>query len=400
MARKRTSKKKSLPTPKQRKLVVKPIPDLTTKVELREQMDPSPKNLAESSIDINIVDDGSTPEQKAIKEASVEANKLMKDEAILAAVKSLITFRRGYTIVYTELQNMIASKGENVNPMVEDFLVQYAMYEASKPFNEHQFMQGMIGVVMPYMAEIVDKHSAAEKQQQLDDRYVADEARRKLSIPIGFNCVLGKKDHSLERERSLILTGWRNALLWLVDRIIEEINEFMVIRFMLQAPKIKEQQSNLIRLGPNQWEGCADTQKKLALCMGTYVADKLSSQPDLLIIDDLGHTFTAGFIGRPFAANAGDAHKHLRRWCNEAGSGLIGLIPFDDQVVPDLSTPEWEQLRTFTYLRGITVQASAKDLPPNKYRIIIGNHLAIFDVDKTILDNYGHGKIILPSGII
>lgn len=403
MAKKRSKKNKEFEQPKHKSIPVKPVPDMSRRILGTDSSGDFGILSNNASITKeNIFVEDATPEQRQIKETGKEACKLLEEDGVLALVQSLVTFRRGYTIAYRELQELLDNKrksleekGESFNNFIEDFLIQYSMYEASKAFNEHNFMRELVRSVMPCIATIVDKHSKEEDKAFAEERINIDTERRVRKIPLGFKFDIFQEDDCFAKDRSLVLVGWYNALYWLVDNIVNTItsngeNRYTVVRFMSQAPKAKDQQSNVIRIGPNQWKGCADSQKKLAVCMGTYVADKISAQPDLLIVDNLADAYTLGIIGRPSAANAGDAHKQLRRWCNDAGCALICLIPFEEQDYEcDISEPQWEQLRTFTYLR-LVVTPEIND----KYNLIVGHNASAFKLDKTILDNYSRGNII------
>ena len=392
-------------------LTVKPIPDLSKRDLLKTPDNGSTLNLGNLRASPLLL---LTPEQRAIKEAGEVADELLAVEGeIFDAVQTMIALRRGYAIAYREYLDLLAKKreemefkGETLTPMIEDFLVQYAMYESSKAFSEHQFMNAMINIGLRWLTDVIDRHTQQEQQERKEAYERAEEQRRKRPVPIGFRHSPQQEAPYLDKSRTLVLTGWSNALLWLVENVVcanvlgtvcgaDEGGAFQIVRFMRTSPKSKDQDRQLIRLGANNWKGCGDSVKKLARTMGEFVADKLSSRPDLLIVDDLAWAYTLGFVGRPEAAVAGDAQRQLRKWCDQAGCALLGLVPFPDSATPDVTAPEWEQLRTFTHLRPVRVEHADE----TKYRLVVGNDAAVFEVEKTTLDSYGHGSIILPEGV-
>lgn len=343
-----------------------------------------------------------TEEQRAVAEASRDAAQLMaENEALRRLSGAMIAFRQCYAVAYRELQSLL-EKEENLHPLTEDVIIGAAMYEASKPFDENRLMRGIADVVLPWLADVVDRHIETEQSESLKARVAAEESRRNRPVPIGFKHTQEQESPVLSRERPLVLVGWSKALLWLLDQITNSVlvsnkdQLYSVIRFMENAPKAADQHRQLIRLGKSAWAGCADSANALARCVGTYVAEKLSQPPDLLIVENLAACYTRGFTGRPDAASAGDANKTLSRWCSQAGAALIGCVPLDspdDDVA--ISGGEFEQLRTFTSLRAVHVTDA-----DTCYRITVGNYAAIFDVPKTTIDGYGTGSIVVPSGVV
>lgn len=348
------------------------------------------------------LDPDMTEEQRAVSQASKDAARLMAKEEYRRLSGAMIAFRQSYAVAYRELQRLM-EKEEGLHPMTEDVIIGAAMYEASKPFDENRLMQGVVDVVLPWLADVVDTHIEVEAGEQLKAKIEAEEARKARPVPIGLKHTQEQDAPGLDRDRPLVLVGWGKALLWLIDQICNNVliakegQLYTVIRFMETPPKSADQHRRLIRLGRSAWAGCADSQNALARCMGEYVADKLSYQPDLLIADNLAPCYTKGFIGRPDAASAGDANKTLSKWCKQAGAALIGCVPTETPEVPDIRGGEFEQLRTFTNLRAVTLADAGDD---SMYRIVVGNQAAVFDVPKDTINGYGTGGIILPPGVV
>ena len=342
-----------------------------------------------------------TEEQRNLLAAAAAADPIMKKTEMRQLIGSMIAFRQAYATAYRELQEQLAAEGEGLHPMVEDMIIQSSMYHSSKPFNEHELMQGIIETVLPWVADVIDKHSKIDMDEDKKAKIAEAEARAATPIPLGFKHSLPQEDTVLERHRPLVLVGWQPALLWLLDQITIHVMlakkpAFMLLRFMEFAPKAGSG-SHLIRLPISKWEGCCNTNKALARTMGEHVAQQLTYEPDLLICDNMVKAYTAGFFGRPDGAAAGDANKHFSAWCKLAGCGFVGGIPTQGMERPDTSGGEYEQLRTFAYLRSLAVVEEGEGLAPDHYRISLNDGIAVFDVEKSKLDHYGKPTIIVPG---
>lgn len=410
-AKKETTVRKKVTTADLRNALKVKVPDLGNRIGVLSAPPTVPERLRGrvERPSIACIADGLTPQQRAIRDAGTLAEHLLKEPEWQQVFQTLVTLRQGYAIIYRKLQEMCSvlhekfeKRGEEM-PLIEDFLIQYAAYQASIPFTEHQWMNYLINSMLPFLADVIDKHTEEDEKDAREEARQADEDRRNRPIPLGFKHTTGMDEPVLTRERSLVLVGYRPAVLWLIDQICTHVlaqNEgqlFTVVRFMNEAPKSKDQHRQLIRLGENAWTGCADSDKKLAICMGEYVADKLSAQPDMLIVDNLSPAYRLGFAGRPEAAVAGDAQRRFRKWCDQAGCAFIGGVCLPEKDAVDLTAPEFEQLRTFTHLRALRIIEEGDTIAPEKCRILLGTSAA-FDVSKEVLESYGR-TILLPANM-
>lgn len=332
-----------------------------------------------------------TPERVAVRSAADASRHLLARPEWAAVVKSMVTFRRAYAVAYRELQELVADEraagsgaARLLPDMLEDFLIQYAMYQASKPFSEHTLMRDVVEVFR-WLATLVDRHNEADASEQVEAVQRADKERRSGAISIGFRHTQYQDvGDALGRERSLVLVGWRPAVRWLLTKacVTAATEDCMVVRFAgLEVAGPGDQSARTVTVGVRHWAGCADSNRTLALCMGERVADRLSKPPDLLVVDELHRAYSLGFVGRPAAAVAGDAHKRLRKWCDTAGAALVGALGLDALAAPDLTAPEYEQLRTFTLLRPVAVTVEA-----DNYRLTVGAEASTFVVGRQELD--------------
>lgn len=338
-----------------------------------------------------------TDDQKRIELNGDELKKLVTENPRFATVlDAMAGVRRMYVVFFRELQEIVAEAraeakktGGDISDTLEDFALQYCMYEAAKPFNEHQLMQhDIMGRIVPAIAAVVDRHTQQDANDALAERAEAAMLRKDSPVQIGFSHSPHQEEPTIRRDRTLVLVGWRNAIMWIADQAIEHAvkADHQVLRFASTAPKAKDQNHAVVRVGPSGWKGCANSDRTFDLCLGQCVVNKVNKPIDLLVVDDLGATFSSSFLGRPAEASAGDGQKRIRKWADAQGIGVIGLIPLENSVAPDISGPAWEQLRTFCDLRAVTV---VRDLDSEQYRLTVGKSAAVFDVDQQVLDTYG-----------
>jgi hypothetical protein len=257
-------------------------------------------------------------------------------------------------------------------------------------------MQNFINVTLPWLADVIDACSEHDYQAELERRREAEAARGARPVPIGFKHSLQLDAPALGRDRSLVLVGWRPALMWLFDQamnaalVANDLQVYTVIRFMETAPRDKEVQPRLCRLGANAWKSCANTNDSLIAMLEKHVDERLTANPDLLMIDDLAQCYSASFVGRPAAANAGDANRMISKWCREHFCAVIGGLPQDEPGTPDISGQEYEQLKQFTWLRALHVAQEG-----DHYHLSVANATE-FRVPCDVIDAYRSSNIIVP----
>ncbi len=346
-----------------------------------------------------------TDEQKRIEECGNWYRKLvnMEDDKIVPVVAAMIAIRRTYAVALRELNEQLdALRTTHTDIPVElgDFITQMAMYESSKQFNEHTAMKGVIEGIIPWLGDVLDAHTEKEQKDELAERVTENEARKSRPVPIDCKHTPTQEGNSLGRERSLVFVGWRNAVQWLLDQICNTVlaardeQVYTVVRLMQGTPKPGDQHARFIRVGLNHWKGCANSDRDLAVMAHKNLAQSVNSPIDLLVCDDLGEAHVSAFFGRPQAAKAGDAHKRFRKWCDDISAGFLGALPQDTKTLPDFGQPEFEQLKTFSYLRPVQVLDGNTFDRDDHYRIVVGQDAAVFDVPKDILDSYGSTLIV------
>lgn len=341
-----------------------------------------------------------TEDQRAIEACCASFQTVWNEsDTFKGVVASMSYVRRMYTVLFRRLQELVVDEFQTtfgpLPPEFVDYAAGAAMASASKPFDEHSLMRGIAEVVLPTLADVVDKHSANDAEEHKATLAEANERRRSRPVPIGFKHTPTQEDTSLSRDRALVLYGWKNAVHWLLDQACTEVlkaedEPFMTVRLLTSAPKPEDQHARLVRLAPKMWSGCANSDRDLDAMSVRHIAKMAGAPVDFLVCDNLGAAFTGSFIGRPDVANAGDAHRRMMKWCKGTGAALLAAIPQAGQTLPDFTGPEFEQLKTFADLRGVSVQDYG-----DTYRIVVGGHASVFDVYKDVLDSYGAPSLIV-----
>lgn len=172
-----------------------------------------------------------TSEQLTVQAAGEAAEAYLRDDTNKRLFAVLVSIRQMYAVAYRSLQESLGAESERrvqkeeppLPAALEDFLVQYAAYAASKPFSEHTLMQSIVDATLPWLADTIDSHSAADASQEKQDRQEAELLRRSRGISIGVNYTPMQEQSDVSRTRSLVLVGWRNAVEWLLDRILAHV---------------------------------------------------------------------------------------------------------------------------------------------------------------------------------
>ena len=341
-------------------------------------------------------------EQRAFITAGAWSRVLMQKPPYKATLAAMIAARQLYAVAYAELQKLVAAEKPQPHDMTEDLLVQSAMHEAAKPFDQNAVISGFVGSVMPWLADVADAANAADAAQAMGDMEALDRERRETPLDVGFRADPQQAEPHLSRGRSLVLAGWRPAVLYVLDQIVARVlaakhNGFLatVVRLQREQPRKGEEELRYLRLGRKRWEGCCNSNNGLVRVAAEYLAPQMSHPADLVVCDDLPAAVTNAYAGKPAGAIAGDAHKRLRDWANRDGAAVAAGVPLPERDTPDVSAPEWEQLRTFATLRPVVVEER-----DDAYRLRVGNSAHHWDVPRATLDDYAGSGLIIPGGLL
>lgn len=351
-----------------------------------------------------------TPEQKEMKACGRHLKAIAADNPdINALIATMTAARRCYIIAYQELnaalEEAAAKNGNPVDPVpatIKDYAAQIAMYVATKPFSEHDVVKGMIEVVMPVLATIVDRHTVSEEEEAKQELAKANDERRSSPIPIDLKHTPMQDDTNLLRQGGLIFLGWRNAVCWLLDKISTTVvnQKFGVLRFCSRTVKPDEQQAGYLQIDQGIWHGSTNNIKTFERMVHEYLIPMQSGPVDLVMCDDVAYAHTGGFVGRLAAARAGDAYRLLEKWCKQMGAGFVGALPLPDWTLPEQGGQEFEQLKMFSTFRPVQVMDGSSVGKDDCYRLIVGSNASVFDVPKSDLDAYSARNILVPGGLV
>lgn len=342
--------------------------------------------------------EGFTEEDQAYGEAERWAKRLLADEKFSSLFGAMVNLRRSYIILYRRLQKLL-EETKGVHQMTEDFLVQAAMFKAAQEFDAHQVMESFPRTVLRTIADIIDEDTAAENDDIKQARRAADEARRKINLPFEL-CLDGEGSMTWDRKLSLVLAGWRPAVRWLADRLGEKVlassEKFAILRLREDEVKKEDPVGSLnLHIGSKAWQGCCNSQNALMRLVFDF-GRGLAHLPDLIVCENMALAHTKSYLGRPPGAVAGDAHKIFRKWCDENGCGLLGLLPSSTVKPPDISAKEYEQLRTFAIVRVVDVYEGLHE-HGDEYRVSIRGSDHVWWVPKVDLDNRESAGLIVPD---
>jgi len=345
-----------------------------------------------------LIDPDLSDEQKALVAASADAHKLTAKPAFAGAVSCLLTARRMYAVAAIELQRLLENERQektDLHPMVEDVLVQSAMHKAAEPFDENDLMEGLMVAVLPWLGHVVDSHNEADAAEAAIVAQKEEEDRLARPVPIGFAIDPGD-DLAMPRHRSITLVGPVQACRFVAVEAVNSVlterqsRPFTVLWLTTFREEGSQPQPRLLRLTPNEWNGCGNSNKSFDTVVATKVTGVLSTTPDLLVVDDLSACYTKSFFGRPSAASAGDAHQRLSNWCKRKGCALLALIPTEGVDDVDTTRPEFEQLKTFSRLRPLLMRRMSDET----VRIQLGGGLTHWDTTIAVLESLQPRKVV------
>lgn len=315
---------------------------------------------------------------------------------------AMIFSRHVYRIARFEINRMLEEHVDDpeVRSYVEEILVQ-SWSEAADQQNitaslAGTLITGLQGTVLPFVSNFQSIQRRIEQDNVKEVSEALEAERRETPVPLGFafGATLGEY---LPRDKTLCLVGRPVVLEWVnasaVETALKEPHpKFKVVHLTHWArPNLIERPEDIqargsVTVPPLRWKGAADSQGKWGKFISTY-ADKLGGAVDLLVIDDIGPLYTQGLLGGRITYKANHAHKNIRRWADKEGCAVIMGLPFTedpaDEAGPDLTSPAFEQLRTFTTLRPVWTKDHEKD--EGKVEVWIGKDAHHWVLSKEIL---------------
>ena len=349
--------------------------------------------------------------EEQLREIEKKAEKAIRDDLIRDASVILLKARQLYTV---GLQALSRRCGElNVLSEVESVLVQSMKHAGMQEFTREELMNAVKDQVLPWLvAEIHDQHNR-EKELVAAEEEAADKARREKWLPLDVTPTYDWKWHSssgpeLPRTESLVFAGHPGAVKWMLDRacqkLLLQLDKPTVLRMIAalkqhNVVRRRDDQNQLFELGSNKWAHEARSLKSLSEALQPFLGFLHNDSVDAVIVDrlDMLNDRFIKSVDRPSWVDAGNAHRHLRKWADEYGCGIIAGIP----VGADARSPttawegielddSWDQLKEHTHL----VQLRVTDDFEDTYKIYalgtgeLEDVMTYNKISKAIIDNY------------
>jgi hypothetical protein len=319
-----------------------------------------------------------------------KADELIKRQDIKQAVGSLIAARQLYSMARAGLEELLVAEGDDA-PSLEEVFLHAVNQAALQPFEEAVLIRGFQETVFPWMIETYKAHTEAERATAAGERVEAERERRATAVPVGLTVEPGVV--GLPRTRTLVLYGWRPAVLCALDKIAASASEAgsLVLRLSADRRPVGPPDGDfLVRISPNYWEGSANTTDAFHEMVALRAGAVLHTVPDLVVVDDLAEAYTSGLLGRAREARAADAQKRVRKWADKIGAAVVGGVPLLGDDVPEPSGLGWDNLKSFTTLLPVRVLPAAEGLLANHARLVVGSEfISFFDVPSSDLKDRG-----------
>jgi|TARA_R110000824_G_scaffold82768_15_gene207519 hypothetical protein len=338
---------------------------------------------------------------------------LLSDDNLRQVVGAMLASRQLYAMALHDMDVRVdmLDEEEEEREQLKEVFISSAAKQAANPFDENELLQGVQETVIPWMEKVSKEHNFLEERTRRTEIQEAEVERRNKDVAIGVaytQTELPEEDsdetemdgvYELNRVRTLVLVGWKPAVLWVINHILEYVTSPEAFASSL-APKqtvvlartaAGHKDARVMTLGEKAWENCARSNEWWGRTFQESYLDKLKDPMDLFIVTDLAHAREGHSFQSPMA-KAADAQKRLRKWATKMGSAFIGGVLLDSKKLPEFNTPIWEQLRMFTYLRAVGVEVR----DDGDYDLIIGRHHRISGVAKAEIEAFTSSDIITP----
>ena len=333
---------------------------------------------------------------------------LLQNKDLVQCVGAMLASRQLYAMALHDMDFRVdqLDEADEDKAALKEIFISSAAQQASNPFEETELFTGMQQTVMPWMEKVSKEHTDAELVVRQEEYAAAEQERRARGVAINFTYEQVTDDEgnvsdvsSLDRERSLVLVGWEPAVLWVLNKVLSAATEPEALldeetprQIMLLSRTNKlHQDPRILTVGGKGWEDCAKSNGSWPKQFLAEYLDKVKEPLDLFVVADLPYART-GFNFQSDSAKASDAQKVLRKWATGMGSAMIGAVPLGTEKLPDLNTPDWEKLRMFSTLRGVT----AKERDNGNYDIKVGLFAKFDDVSKEELETFKRSDIVTP----
>lgn len=362
----------------------------------RMQESKEPTKLEPHNVVPVAVTEDSSPERLALNAAQASAMAFMEaSENNATIVASMLAIRRLYVVAYRELMLAVENHPEPLDDMTAEYLALSVVHKAAAPFDERELFVGVVESLVPWAAKTVEKHLEEDKAEQKAEKDARLEDYKTRKLNVGLLPHFESLDHWWDKNVSLVFVGWYKAVLYVLDLVTASIlkqngkyDPYCAIRMSDTRPSARiKDLLNLHIVAGSDWLGCCKSTKGLSNAIASVIT-QLSRRPDVLICDDLARSLPKPGWPRPDAAQAGDAHKVMRKFCFNNFMGFIGGISTYEHAVPDVTGTEYNQIRTFAQLVPLDVKEDG-----DHYKITVNRGGIVINAPKVEVDAY-HRSVI------
>lgn len=348
------------------------------------------------------------------KAAGADAEQLaMKDPEVQMATATMLAARQLYAAASQELERRCNAgyidqpdgTKRSVHPMVAEIITQAVARAATEPFASISLFEGFTHQVLPWFQKLVERQTKTDITERQQQALKDETARRATTIP----CLPIDAGHNgeLVRGTALVLVGYGPAVQYILNyitvKVLAAVNElhprgaYTVVRFLAEPEAKLDLGERLAVVGRRYWGGAAEIKNRFIAMLQSQLGPQLKAQPDLLVVDDLaaavGGIQVDGIVSGGAAPYAcATAHKKLSAWTKDNFMGMVAGVPCTSfTTFPDLTCSPWEQLRTHTILRPVTVIHKPcpghEDLEEGMVRLVVGDKACQFDVEPSAIES-------------
>ena len=322
---------------------------------------------------------------------------LVSNTGLRQVVGAMLASRQLYAMALHDMDVKVEALDEDEvsKEQLQEIFISSAAKQAANPFDENELFEGVRETVLPWMEEVAKEHTALEARVKQDEFKAAEKERRETEISLGFEYMEDVVD--LNRVRTLVLAGWKPAVLWAINHVLEYVTSPEAFATSMAPKQVVvltreggvHKDPRVLTIGEKAWENCAHSNDGWKRIFQDSYLDKLKYPLDLFVVTDLAHARTDHSF-QSAGARAAGAQKRLRRWATQMGAAFVGGVLLDSKKLPDFNTPVWEQFRLFTYLRGVGVEVRED----GDYDIVIGKFARFEGVPKEEVDAFASSNII------
>ena len=269
--------------------------------------------------------------EQQIAEAREQAVKFVtKDPEINRISAVVIASRQLYSLARLALTRELIKEGHEWSDGVEEYIIQAMVAQANEPFSRDKVLQATQGQILPFLVDDVEREIEETNTDELEFQRLAEAHRADSVVPI--------TSYGIRRSESQVLVGPTTCITERIDEYLVNLNNsnegdenhpcvvLHLVSYNIPDNIMLKEDQLVIEIGLHKWVGCTNSPAKLRDLFAKYLKSALNEQCDLLLVDDLVQTYTAGShsLDASGARRAEKGHKALKKWAKSAKAAVIG----------------------------------------------------------------------------